>query len=96
MFSEVSFRKGDKFGKKYQWSKHSIDERVQAAETKNWGKVGGGAYGAEETKILFETINLYKDKVIGKRVLVIGSVIPWVEAILLAIGAKHITTLENV
>ena len=24
----------------------------------------------------------------------IGSVIPWVEAILLVIGAKHVTTLE--
>ena len=93
LFSEVSFQKGDKFGKKYQWSKDSIDDRVKAAQTKKWGKVGG-AYGTGETKILFETINLYKDKVIGKRALVIGSVIPWVEAILIAIGAKHVTTLE--
>ena len=93
LFLEVSFQKGDEFGKQYQWSKDSIDERVKAAETKNWGKVGG-AYGAGETKILYETINLYKDKIIGKRVLVIGSLTPWVEAILLAIGAKHVTTLE--
>ena len=62
-------------------------------QAKKWGKVGG-AYGAGETKVLFETISLYKDKVFGKRALVIGSVIPWVEAILLAIGAKHVTTLE--
>ena len=93
LFSEVSFQKGDKFGKKYQWSKDSIDERVKAAHAKNWRKIGG-TYGAGETKILFETISLYKDKVIGKRALVIGSVFPWIEAILLAIGAKHVTTLE--
>ena len=93
LFSENSFQTGDKFGKKYQWSKDSIDERVKAAHAKNWAKIGG-TYGAGETKILFETISLYKDKVIGKRALVIGSVFPWIEAILLAIGAKHVTTLE--
>ena len=30
----------------------------------------------------------------GKNALVIGSETPWVEAILLAVGAKHVTTLE--
>ena len=44
--------------------------------------------------MLYEIIEQYKDKVIGRRALVIGSVNPWIEAILLAIGAKHITTLE--
>ena len=93
IYVEVDFEKGDKFGKKYQWSKYSIDNRVKAALAKEWQKIGG-AYGAGETRILYDTINLYKDRVIGKRALVIGSVIPWVEAILLAIGAKHVTTLE--
>ena len=30
----------------------------------------------------------------GKSVLVIGSITPWIETILLAEGAKHITTLD--
>ena len=49
---------------------------------------------AGETEVLYETLNLFKNKVIGKKALVIGSETPWVEAILLAVGAKHVTTLE--
>jgi hypothetical protein len=60
---------------------------------KNWDGLGG-AYGGGESRVLYETINLYKHKVIGKNVLVIGSETPWVEAIFLAVGAKHVTTLE--
>ena len=60
---------------------------------KDWSRIGG-AYGDHETRIVYETINLYKDNVIGKNALVIGSETPWVEAILLAVGAKHVTTLE--
>ena len=33
-------------------------------------------------------------RVKGKSVLVIGSITPWIETILLAEGAKHITTLD--
>ena len=93
LFSEVSFQKGDKFGKKYQWSKDSIDERVKAAQEKKFNKIGC-TYGPGPGKMLYEIIEQYKDKVIGRRALVIGSVNPWIEAILLAIGAKHVTTLE--
>ena len=39
-------------------------------------------------------INSFKDKVKDKRILVVGSETPWVEAIVLAVGAKHVTTLE--
>ena len=92
-YAEVSFGKGDKFGEKYHWSKDLLDKKIKAALTKNWGEIGC-AYGAGNAEILYKTINLYKDKVIGKRALVIGSVNPWVEAILIAIGAKHVTTLE--
>ena len=92
-FSEVSFYEGNKFGNRYQWSKESINERVKAAQEKNWKKIGG-TYVGGPTKKLYEVIEKFKDKVIGRRALVIGSVNPWIEAILLAIGAKHITTLE--
>ena len=60
---------------------------------KDWNRLQG-AYGGAESEVLFDTINLYKHKVVGKNALVIGSNSPWVEAILLAVGAKHVTTLE--
>ena len=60
---------------------------------KDWNGVGG-AYGGLDTRVLHDTINLFKDKVVGKKALVIGSETPWVEAILLALGAEHVTTLE--
>ena len=60
---------------------------------KDWEGVGG-AYELDETNVLYKIINLYKDKVFGKNVLVVGSESPWVEAILLAVGANHITTME--
>ena len=54
----------------------------------------GGPYEVDETNVLYQIINLYKDKVVGKNVLVVGSESPWVEAIVLAVGAKHVTTME--
>ena len=92
-FSEVSFYEGHELGKRYHWSKESIDERVKAAQEKNWKKIGC-TYGGGPANRLNEVIEQYTDKVIGRRALVIGSVNPWIEAILLAIGAKHVTTLE--
>ena len=61
--------------------------------SEDWNTVGG-AYGKEETKVLFESINLHKEAVKGKSVLVVGSETPWIESILLAIGANHVTTME--
>ena len=76
-----------------QWSKSSIEKKIKAIRLKHWNMVGG-AYGPEETECLYDTINFYKGEVFNKSVLVIGSETPWVESILLAIGAKHVTTLE--
>ena len=39
-------------------------------------------------------INTFKDSVNGKRVLVVGSETPWIEAIILAVGAQHVLTME--
>ena len=54
-----------------------------------------GAYGVktsnELTKILKEQMI---DYIKGKHVLVIGTTLPWIEAILLYLGAEEITTLE--
>ena len=60
---------------------------------KDWGGVGG-AYGANDSEVLYDIMNIYKNKIIGKRALIVGSETPWVESILLALGAKHITTME--
>ena len=76
-----------------QWTKEVIDKKIDCVLKKDWNGVGG-AYGAGDTEVVYETINLYKHKVMGKNALVIGSETPWVEAILLAVGAKHVTTLE--
>jgi len=51
-----------------------------------------GVYGHAETASLFAAVR--KVDVRGKHVLVIGSENPWVEAICLANGARHVTTLE--
>ena len=53
-----------------------------------------GAYGVIETEVIYEMILKFKERVGGKRVLVVGSETPWIEAIILAVGAKHITTME--
>ena len=48
-FSEVSFYEGHELGKRYQWSKESIDERIKAAQEKNWKKIGC-TYGGRTSK----------------------------------------------
>ena len=76
-----------------QWTKEEVEKRKKAVIAEDWAGVGG-IYGVDETRVLYETLNLHRNEINGKRVLVVGSFKPWVEALLLAIGAKHITTLE--
>ena len=90
---EVSSKEDYKWYRNDQWTKKSIDQKIKAVKSKDWNGVGG-AYGGLDTRVLHDTINLYKDRVVGKRALVIGSETPWVESILLALGAEHVTTLE--
>ena len=76
-----------------QWTKEEVEKRKKAAIAEDWAGVGG-IYGVDETRVLYETLDLHRTEIKEKRVLVIGSQTPWVEAVLLAIGAKHVTTLE--
>ena len=76
-----------------QWTEAVINKKVDAALHKNWSHVGG-VYGPEETNDLFDTMNYYKEAIIGKRVLVVGSETPWVESLILAVGAEHVTTMD--
>ena len=76
-----------------QWTKEEIEKRRNATLAKHWAQVGG-VYGEHETRVLYETLNLHRKEIKGKSVLVVGSESPWVEAVILAVGAKHITTLD--
>ena len=90
---EISSKEDYQWYRNDQWTKKSFDQKIEAVKSKDWNGVGG-AYGGVDTRVLHDTIDLYKDRVVGKRVLVIGSETPWVESILLALGAEHVTTLE--
>ena len=70
-----------------------IDKKIHFVLKHDWIGVEA-AYTFEETQIVYEMVEKFKDKVNGKKVLVVGSETPWVEAIVLAVGAKNVTTLE--
>ena len=54
-----------------------------------------GGYGVQTTLDLMELLKTHMlDSINNKHVLVIGSILPWIEAILLHLGAEKITTLE--
>lgn len=54
-----------------------------------------GSYGAEAVQMISFGIDFHMiEKVWNGNVLVVGSQTPWVEAIILEKGARHITTLE--
>ncbi len=71
------------------WTRSLVDEWRSLV---NEDKLEGN-YGVEETKHLKNAL-LHARGVKNGRVLVIGSEIPWVEATLLASGARSIVTLE--
>jgi len=76
-----------------QWSKKTFDQKIKAVKAKDWDRIES-AYGGKEAQVLHDTLILYKDKIVGKKALVIGSETPWIEAMILALGADHVTTLE--
>ena len=75
------------------WDNNRINEGIGFVRNKEWDKFGG-TYGKKESKLLYDTVLLQNLTVIGKSVLVIGSINPWVEIIFLALGAKQTITLE--
>ena len=75
------------------WSKKSIEEYIRLAKTQEWDKFGGN-YGGKQSKLLYDTIVGTNVTVKGKKVLVIGSIKPWVESIFLSLGANQTVTLE--
>ena len=77
-----------------QWSKDGIEKKIAEVSKKDWSLIGNLGYGAEETECLYDTLHLHKEAILDKHVLVVGSETPWVESMLLEIGARHVTTLE--
>jgi len=73
------------------WTEEAVNDLVAQARA---GKLHGG-YGRRETENLRFALGLTAAATIaGKRVLVIGSQKPWVEACVLEAGAAEVVTLE--
>ena len=70
------------------WSKSMIEEQMQQSRS---GTLGG-SYGVDPTNEVRQ--KLQQLPIENARVLVIGSERPWLEAILLSLGAAHVVTLE--
>lgn len=71
------------------WKRELVDEWIDLATKGNLG----GNYGTGETIHLRHALE-FANGIKGGRVLVIGSENPWVEATVLSVGAKSVTTLE--
>jgi len=75
----------------HQWTEKMVNEWTRRAKIlKLGGTYGGGEANCLQARIREAPLHGLK----GKRVLVIGSEIPWVEAICLAHGAATVVTLE--
>ena len=72
------------------WSETYVNSMVDFARK---GKLVGN-YGLHETNALREGLRVVVDRLLGGRVLVIGSENPWVEACVLEAGAASVVTLE--
>lgn len=71
-----------------RWTK----EDVESMQQKCADGVLHGTYGVEETNTAKQ--GLQRLDLTGKHVLVIGSELPWIEACILNLGAKHVSTIE--
>ena len=101
MHGAVNYVLGKKFNNVYLGGKQSLDPQSWTPEflasfleegSGDYFKVYYPGYKTDPQK-LRDTIHKYID-MNGKRVLVVGSERPWVEAVCLKLGAAHVTTLE--
>jgi hypothetical protein len=72
------------------WTRERVDEMVQKARMRTLE----GNYGRSETGWVIEGLARMMNRSLAAEVLVIGSENPWVEACVLAAGARRVTTLE--
>ena len=71
------------------WSKDNVDLWAQAAKDRIFSSPYG-RHVVERMQAAFDTHMNVKDK----HILVIGSERPWIEAMLLAAGAQHVTSMD--
>ena len=76
-------------GKSNSWTEEKMNKII--FELKNGNH--SGTYGIGETNRALHYLNI-TGKILGSRVLIIGTEFPWLEAICLMLGAKEIVTLE--
>lgn len=74
----------------FEWPHTEIEDMKQKAKQ---GTLEG-TYGRKITNSFYQRLLQVKHLFQDKHILVIGSQKPWVEAMALALGAKHVTTLE--
>jgi len=77
-----------------RWSNEYLSSFIQHFTLENIenGKARNAIY--EPTKLHVEAFTKYIDSIKNKTVAVIGSVTPWIESILVNLGAKEVTTVE--
>ena len=86
------------------WSKAMIDAEVKIISEQRYvdmttvvtkkGLAKKGGYGESETKKLHEFFEKHRAEIQGHHCAVVGSQTPWIEALLLQVGAAKITTIE--
>lgn len=94
-------------GTHFRYTQQQIDQ-MEAAAKKHFNKIADAAEYFDSKGVAPELMLLklrkddwlhyamlnYTGDIIGKRVVVVGSVTPWVETLCLAVGAASVTTVE--
>lgn len=76
------------------WERQYVDALVVQARKGDYSGNLSRAYGPVSTGRLHRLLRKHADLVTGKHFFVIGSERPWLEALLLEVGAKRVTTIE--
>ena len=77
-----------------KWSKEMIDEMIQCCDNLEYEKLSPNDY--PNSSLQFVEVFKKHVNVSGKNCLVLGSISPWIECILLHFNAKHVTTLDYI
>jgi hypothetical protein len=75
-----------------QWSKNMIEELLECCKNNEYNKLSPGDYPGSALQLV-EAFTKYTD-VSNKKCLVLGSISPWVECLLLHFNAESVTTLD--
>lgn len=73
------------------WSQEHVESLVSMYRANNMAE---GSYSPKERQTVYKLLRKYKEGIKDKHCAVLGSQSPWVEAMLLAVGAARVTTIE--